>query len=235
MARRVRMLVVAVVVVGVLVGCGGGVLPGGAELRGTAVGSAGAPVLGVGFGMVDLSMVTTAGLIPIGGATYVTGLHPVASDGSFRLPLPAAADIPTAVLAPADGFLFDPPAGCGLSADPPAALVSGHVFGDRGALPGVYVASTDGLAFAAVTETAIDMTDPKAYAGRFLVWLYADRPVLVAAVGAGCAGKLDLLLSLERGWNAVGYVYDQPTDSFTVRGAEGVGNVIVTPFPPAGP
>lgn len=235
MVRRSMPFVLVALVAGGLVACGFGGAPDAVVLEGKAVGRPGAPVLGVAFTMVDLSAVTSAGMIPVGNAMYVTGLQPVEVDGSFRLPLPSPADVPAAALTPADAFLFEPPPGCTLSADPVAARVSGHLFDEQGIIPGVIAVSTDGLAYTIVSETPVDMNDLASYDGRFLAWLYADRPVAIAAVGAGCAGKLDLLLALDAGWNAIGWTYDQVADAFTVRGAADAGRVIATLFPPATP
>jgi hypothetical protein len=227
----------AVVLVSALcAACGGPSEPPAVPaIVGRAVNPGGAAVLGVGMVMFDpLLAPTAATVLPIGPGMYATGLVPVAADGSFRLPLPTAADLPEAVLVAAEDFLVDLAslADCDLAADAPGARVIAHVF-DGESYPGLYAATLDGLRLAVVTERPVDPTDIDAYDGRFLVWLYADRPVALTAVGAGCAGSLDVSLDLAPGWNVAGWTFD--AGAFELRDATDVESVIVTVVPAATP
>jgi hypothetical protein len=215
--------------------------PGAGAIVGTAVEPGGAPVLGVGLMMVDLVLAPTAvggaELIEVGTGQYATGLVPVAADGSFRLPLPTAADLPDGVLSPADDFLLNvqDTADCDLVADPAGARVSGHVFDEFGVAPGVYGVSLEGLALSLVTETPVDMGDLANYPGRFLVWLYADGPVAIETVGAGCVGNVVVDVQLRAGWNVVAWTYDKVLDQLALGDAPNPGAAIVTLFPQTTP
>ncbi len=211
--------------------------PGPGAIVGKAVEGSGAPVLGVGLMMADLALVPTAvgtaELIEIGTGQYATSLAPVAADGSFRLPLPAAADLPEGVLSPADGFLFNVQgvADCDLLAEPTGARVSSHWFDDRGVVPGVYGASTEGLALSLVTETPLDLTDVYGHPGRFLVWLYADQAVAIETVGAGCVGNVVVDVALSSGWNVAAWTFDAALDQLVLGDATDAGEAIVTLLP----
>ena len=215
--------------------CGGPASPAVQAIVGRAVNPGGGAVLGVGMVMFDPLLAPTAvTVLPIGPGMYATGLVPAAVDGGFRLPLPAAADLPDAVLVAAEDFLVDlvSLADCALAADAPAARVIAHVF-DGESYPGLYAATLDGLRLAVATERPVDPTDIDAYDGRFLVWLYADRPVALTAVGAGCAGSLEVDLDLAAGWNVAGWTFD--AGAFELRDASNVESVIVTVVPSATP
>jgi hypothetical protein len=211
--------------------------PGAGAIVGTAVEPGGAPVLGVGLMMVDLALAPTAvgaaELIEIGTGQYATGLVPVSADGTFSLPLPTAAELPDGVLAPADDFLLNVQgvADCDLLADPAGARVSGHIFDEFGVAPGVYGVSLEGLALSLVTETPVDMGDLANYPGRFLVWLYADGPVAIETVGAGCAGNVVVDVELVTGWNVAAWTFDNVLDQLTLGDAPNPGAPIVTLFP----
>ncbi|MBW6456844.1 MAG: hypothetical protein K0A98_13250 [Trueperaceae bacterium] len=230
--------VVVICACALLVGCSES-SPGAGAIVGTAVEASGAPVLGVGLTLVDLDLVQTsvgaAEVIEIGPGQYATGTVPVAADGSFRLPLPAAAELPAGVLAPADDFLYNVRgvADCDLTADPVDARVSGHWFDDKGTYPGLYGVSAAGLALALVTETPLDPGNVYAHAGRFLVWLYADRPVAIATVGAGCVGNVVVDVALSSGWNVAAWTFDAALDQLVLGDAADAGDAIVTLLPQA--
>jgi len=231
-----RLGVVFVCSLALLVGCTR-TSPSEAAIVGTAVGPSGAPVLGVGLVLVDLALaqtsVGTADLIEIGPGQYATGTVPVAADGGFRLPLPAASELPEGVLSPAGDFLFNVRgvADCDLEADPADARVSGHRFDDRGAYPGLYGVSTAGLALALVTETPLDPGNVYGHAGRFLVWLYADRPVAITTVGAGCVGNVVVDVALSSGWNVAAWTFDAALDQLVLAAAPNADPAIVTLLP----
>ena len=231
MVRRRWVIVVCTCVL--LVGCSER-SPSAGTIVGKAVEGSGSPVLGVGLTMADLALVQTtvgaAELIAIGAGLYATGTVPVAADGSFRLPLPAASELPAGVLAPADDFLFNVRgvADCDLLAEPADARVSGHWFDDRGTYPGLYGVSAAGLALALVTETPLDPGNVYGHAGRFLVWLYADRPVAIATVGAGCVGNVVVDVELSRGWNVAAWTFDAALDQLVLGDAPDPGGAIVT-------
>jgi hypothetical protein len=225
----------AILVSAAIAACGGPATPDAQAIVGTAVNPGGSAVLGVGMVMFDpLLAPTAAPLIPIGPGMYATGLVPVAANGGFRLPLPTTADLPTGVLVAAEDFLVDlvSLADCALSATVPAARVTAHVF-DGESYPGLYAATLDGLRFAVATEGPVDPTDLGAYDGRFLVWLYADRPVALTAVGAGCTGSLEVSLDLASGWNVAGWTFD--AGSLELHGAADAASPIVTVVPSATP
>jgi hypothetical protein len=223
-----------------LIGCSAP-SPGGGAIVGTAVEPGGASVLGVGLMMVDLSLAPTAvgaaELIEIGTGQYATSLVPVAADGSFRLPLPAAAELPDGVLSPADAFLVNvqDAADCDLLADPAGVRVRGHIFDEFGVAPGLYGVSLEGLALALATETPVDMGDLANYDGRFLVWLYADGPVAIETVGTGCAGNVVVDVELRAGWNVAAWTYDRVLDQLALGDAPNPGAAIVTLFPQSSP
>jgi hypothetical protein len=235
-----RAWVVFVCASALLIGCSSPP-PGAGAIVGTAVEPGGAPVLGVGLMMVDLALAPTAvaaaELIEIGTGQYATGLVPVAADGSFRLPLPTAAELPDGVLSPADDFLANvqDTADCDLVADPASARVSDHVFDEFGVAPGFYGVSLEGLALSLATETAVDMGDLANYVGRFLVWLYADGPVAIETVGIGCAGNVVVDVELETGWNVAAWTYDKVLDQLALGDAPSPGAPIVTLFPQTAP
>ena len=234
MFRRLGIVVVGLSLL--LLGCSAPA-PSVGAIVGTAVGPSGAPVLGVGLMLVDLALAPTAvspaELIEIGPGQYATGTVPVAADGSFRLPLPAATEFPDGVLSPADDFLvnvrFVPD--CELTADPAGARVSGHRFNEKGTVPGVYGVSTAGLALALVTETPFDTGNVYAHAGRFLVWLYADRPVAITTVGAGCVGNVVVDVALSSGWNVAAWTIDAALDQLVLAAAPNAEPAIVTLLP----
>jgi len=211
--------------------------PSEAAIVGTAVEPSGAPVLGVGLILVDLALaqtsVGTADLIEIDPGQYATGTVPVAADGSFRLPLPAASELPEGVLSPAGDFLFNVRgvADCDLVADPADARVSGHWFDDRGTYPGLYGVSTAGLALALVTETPLDPSNVYGHPGRFLVWLYADRPVAIETVGTGCVGNVVVDVALTTGWNVAAWTFDAALDQLVLAAAPNADPAIVTLLP----
>ena len=231
-----RSWVVFVCASALLIGCSSP--PEGAvAIVGTAVEPSGAPVLGVGLMMVDLALappsIEAAEFIEIGTGQYATSLVPVAADGSFRLPLPAAADLPDGVLSPADAFLVNvqDTADCDLLADPAGVRVSGHIFDEFGVAPGLYGVSLEGLALSLVTETPLDIGDLVNYPGRFLVWLYADGPVAIETVGAGCAGNVVVDVELSSGWNVAAWTYDKVLDQLALGDAPNPSPPIVTLFP----
>lgn len=211
--------------------------PSAGAIVGKAVEGSGAPVLGVGLTMVDLALVQTsvgtAEFIELGPGQYATGLVPVAADGGFRLPLPAGSELPDGVLSPADDFLMNVRnvPDCDLTADPAGARVSGHRFDEKGTFPGVYGASTEGLALALVTETPLDPGNVYGHAGRFLVWLYADRPVAIETVGTGCVGNVVVDVALSSGWNVAAWTFDAALDQLVLGGAADAGEAIVTLLP----
>ena len=213
--------------------------PSEAAIVGTAVEPSGAPVLGVGLMLVDLALapmaVGAAELIEIGPGQYATGTVPVAADGSFRLPLPAASEMPDGVLVPAGDFLYNVQGvdDCDLTAVPASAHVSGHGFDEKGAFPGVYGASTAGLALALVTETPLDPSNVYGHPGRFLVWLYADRPVAIETVGAGCVGNVVVGVALTTGWNVAAWTFDAALDQLVLGDAADADVPIVTLLPQA--
>jgi len=231
-----RAWVVFVCASALLIGCSSPP-PGAGAIVGTAVEPGGAPVLGVGMMVVDLALAPTAvgaaEFIEIGTGQYATGLVPVAADGSFRLPLPTAAELPDGVLSPADDFLANvqDTTDCDLEAEPAGVRVSDHVFDEFGVAPGVYGVSLEGLALSLVTETPVDMGDLANYPGRFLVWLYADGPVAIETAGAGCAGKVVVDLELRAGWNVAAWTYDKVLDQLALGDAPNPSPPIVTLFP----
>ena len=211
--------------------------PSEAAIVGTAAEPGGAPVLGVGLTVVDLALLPTAvgaaDLIAIGPGQYATGTVPVAADGGFRLPLPAGSELPDGVLAPAVDFLFNVRGvpDCDLAAAPADARVTGHWFDERGTYPGLYGVSTAGLALALVTETPLDPGNVFGHAGRFLVWLYADRPVAIETVGSGCVGNVVVDVALSSGWNVAAWTFDAALDQIVLGAAPDAGDAIVTLLP----
>jgi hypothetical protein len=111
--------------------------------------------------------------------------------------------------------------------------VSGHVFDDGGVFPGVYGASTVGLALSLVTETPLDPTDVYGHPGRFLVWLYADQAVAIETVGTGCVGNVVVDVALSSGWNVAAWTFDAALDQLVLGDAEDPGAPIVTLLPQA--
>jgi len=231
-----RRWVIVVCACALLVGCSES-SPSAGAIVGEAVEPGGAPVLGVGMVLADLSLAPTglgvAELIEIGPGQYATGVVPVAADGGFRLPLPAASELPDGVLAPADDFLYNVQgiADCDLTAVPAGARVSGHWFDERGTYPGLYGVSTAGLALALVTETPLDPGNVFGHAGRFLVWLYADRAVAIETVGSGCVGNVVVDVALSSGWNVAAWTFDAALDQIVLGAAPDAGDAIVTLLP----
>ena len=59
-----------------------------------------------------------------------------------------------------------------------------------------------------MTETPLDPGEAHGHPGRFLVRLYADRPVAIETVGAGCVGNVVIGVSLSTGWNVAASTFD---------------------------
>lgn len=207
----------------VLAACSQAPAPSAPKLTGTLI-DTGAPASALGATLLTIvpSEITAVDLVEVMPGMWATPAGPVASDGSIEIPLPAAADIPAAVLVGADEMLVIGTTTCPLiGASSTARFTSFGFFGSvpvpvvallyfTGTLP--TLASDEVIDFAAADYSQFDY--------RSISWVYATEDSHVTAGTTGCvvAGTtISADLHLKSGWNQVAATFEVD---------EGTGNLV---------
>ncbi|MBX3143652.1 MAG: hypothetical protein KF813_07850 [Trueperaceae bacterium] len=166
--------------------------------------------VGAAMIMIDLSAmpILRSAAIEIFDGFYLSPLAPVAADGSVAFELPAAADVPAAVMTDVEYFLpwIDSFTGCTLEASNPSVSATYLLF-ELISIPGVAILTVEGLYLAVATSEPVTPTTTfnEILQSGLQSWVYADGATTVTTDPGVCPGdsgpSLAVDISLNQGWN----------------------------------
>ncbi len=167
--------------------------------------------------------VSAAELAELAPGVFAGEFVVVAGDGTFSVPLPAAADIPAATLVPLADAVTNF-GGCTVDASPLAAEASVTLF-EGLSIPGLLAVTAEGTALMFAAEAELE--SEAEFDATFYGWIFVDRDATLSATG--CDVEADL--ELTEGWNQLAWSQVELTTFVEVVPATEVFAAVALMFP----